>query len=179
MFREEPIRMKTYKIVVEPKPYFTLPGSGSALTEDVLTEALAGVVVRELSDEDQLGHRTIHVQLQRPTDAQALNELVSLAERLGFKVIEAKVSEWVDEATERAILGLFGGGLVGGVAENTVVAITGALAGAIVGLITGAAVEKLKAEYQARRDYQGNWSFQQIDRRPPSAPGFQPGFSPA
>jgi hypothetical protein len=178
MFREEPIRMKTYKIVVESKLFFSLPGRGSALTEDVLTEALAGVVVRELS-EDQVGHRTIHVQLERPSDAQALNELVSLVDELGFTVIEARVSEWVDEAVGRAILGFFGGGLVGSAAENTVAAITGALAGAIVGLITGAAVQKLKAEYEARRDHQGNWSFHRIDRQPPSAPGLQPGFSPA
>jgi hypothetical protein len=128
MFRE-PIRMKTYKIVVEPGLYFQLPGFGSSLTEDVLVEALAGVVVRELT-EDQLGQCTIHVQLRRPSDARALNELVSFAEELGLEVIEAKVGEWVDEATERAILGFFGGGFIGGAAENTVAAITGALAGA-------------------------------------------------
>jgi hypothetical protein len=40
-------------------------------------------------------------------------------------------------------------------------------------------VQKLKAEFQARRDYEGNWSLHQIDRRPPPAPGFQPEFSPA
>ncbi len=170
--------MKTYKLVVEPKLYFPLPGFGSALTEDVLMEALVGVVVRELG-EDEMGRCTIHVQLERPTDAQALNELVSLVDELGFAVIEARVSEWVDEAIDRAILGFFGGGAVGSASKNGVVAVAGALIGAVVGLTTGAEVQKLKAEYEARRDYHGNWSFHRIDRRPPPAPGFRPGFSPA
>jgi hypothetical protein len=53
------------------------------------------------------------------------------------------------------------------------------LPGAIVGWITGAEVQKLKAEFQARRDYQGTWSLHQIDRRPPPAQSLQAGFSPA
>jgi hypothetical protein len=170
--------MKTYKIVVEPKLYYPLPGFGSALTEDVLVEAIAGVVVRGLG-QDRLGRPTIDVQLERPTEAQALNELVGLMEELGFSVIETTVIHWVDEAVDRAILGLLGGGVLGGATENGVVAAAGALTGAIVGWITGAEVQKLKAEFQARRDYEGNWSLHQIDRRPPPAPGFQPEFSPA
>jgi hypothetical protein len=170
--------MKTYKIVARPNVYFVQPGLGPLISESIIVEALAGVAVRELS-EDQQGNRIIDVKLNRPTDAQALEEIIGFVQQLGFSVVEATVSKWINEAVEKAVLRLLGGGGAVGVATKNGIATTiGAAFGALFGGIIGAEAHKLKAEYEARRDYQGNWAFRQISQQPASSV-IRPGLSPA
>jgi hypothetical protein len=171
--------VKTYKIIARPDLRFVRPGLPSPLSKDLLVEALAGVALRELS-EDEWDRRTVDVRLNRPTDAEALNEIIGLLDQLGFAIIKVTVTEWVNEVVERAVVGFLGGGVIGGVTtENAVVALIASAAGALVAGLTGAEVQKVKAEYDGRRDIQGNWSFREIPRQQPSVSGSQPGFSPA
>jgi hypothetical protein len=165
----------SYQLVLRPNRYFVLPGSGPALTEQMVLDSLADVVIHELS-EDEHGNRTLHVELPASSDAEALDALVFFAEQLGFKVLEATVKEWASQVIERALLGLLGGGAVGVASENGPVALVAALGGAVIGGLSGAEARKLVAEYDARRDQWGSWSFHR--RQPPSG-GFQPEVSPS
>ncbi len=141
----------SYQLVLRPNRYFVLPGSGPTLTEQMVLDSLAGVVIHELS-EDEHGNRTLHVELPASSDAEALDALVFFAEQLGFKVLEATVKEWASQVIERALLGLLGGGAVGVASENGPVALVAALGGAVIGGLSGAEARKLVAEYDARRD---------------------------
>jgi hypothetical protein len=169
--------MKTYKIITRPDLYYVRPGLPSLLTKELLLEELAGVVVRELS-EDERGHQTIDVRFRRESDPEALDEIIALLQQLGFVILKATVTEWANELVERAVLGLLGGGAIGAATENGTAALIASAAGALIGGLTGAEAQKLKAEYEARRDHTGNWTFRELPRQPP-APGAQPGFSPA
>ena len=60
----------TYKLVIRPPLHFVVSGHGPLLTEEMVLEALTGVGIYELS-EDELGNRTLHVELPRESDAEA------------------------------------------------------------------------------------------------------------
>jgi len=164
----------TYKLVIRPSLHFVVPGHGPLLTEEMVLEALTGVVIHELS-EDELGNRTLHVELPGESDAEALDALVLFAERLGFSVLEATVSEWGSQILERGVVGLLGGGALGAASDNGAVALIAAVGGAFLGSLSGAETRKFKAKYEARRDAWGTWSFHL--RQPPTG-GFQPEISP-
>ncbi len=164
----------TYKLVLRPRLHFVVPGHGPLLTEGMILEALTGVVIHELS-EDGLGNRTLHVELPRESDAEALDALVLFAEQLGFSVLEATVNEWANQIFERGLVGLLGGGTLGAASDNGAVAFIAAVGGALLGGLSGAEAHKLKAEYAARRDAWGTWLFHQ---RQSPAGGIQPEISP-
>jgi len=164
----------TYKLVVRPRLHFVLPGRGPLLTEGMVLEALTGVVIHELS-EDELGNRTLHVELPRESDAEALDALVLFVERLGFSVLEVTVNEWASQILERGLVGLLGGGTLGAASDNGAVAFIAAVGGALLGGLSGAEARKLNAEYESRRDAWGAWSFHQ---RQSLAGGIQPEISP-
>ena len=163
--------MKTYRFLAQPqRTYFPAPAGYLRLSEDLLVSELAGVVVRELS-QDERGRVTIEVELPRDSDEQALEEVATLLAHLGFVVLRATVSEWVNEIIERALLGAFAGGTLGAAAKNTLAAGVALVLGAIILGASGAAVRKLKAEYEASRDPFGAWSLREISR--PHDEGFE------
>lgn len=174
--------MKTYKIVVRPDIRLAFPGPVEPpLTEAMLVEALAGVAVRELS-ENQWGHRTVDVQLQRPTHDQALHEIIGTLQGFGFAFVEATVSEWANEAAQRGFLwAIGGGGTVGAASDNATAALLAALVGGFIGAVTGAEVHKLTAEYRAVWNYHDRcWVFHEVEQPQPQPwQTLRPGVSPS
>ena len=164
----------TYKLVVRPRTHFVVPGRGPLLTEAMVREALTGVVLHELS-EDGRGNRTLHVELPANNDGEALDALVLFSEQLGFYVLEATVNEWASQIVERGLIGLLGGGAVGATSDDGAGVLIGGIGGAVLGGLSGSQARKLKAEYEARRDTGGIWSF--CLRQPPIG-GLVPGISP-
>jgi hypothetical protein len=152
--------MHTYRLIARPNIHFL----GTNLTEAFLEEAIAGAVVRELTVDAQ-GHHTVDLQLARDSDEQALDEIVSLLERLGFSILEATVSEWASEVFEGAVVGLLGGGTLGLATEKGPVAAIGAVAGAIVGGLVGSEARRLATQYRARRTNWG-WTFAELSPSP-------------
>jgi hypothetical protein len=167
--------MNTYKIVARPDIRYALAG-GAPLTENALKNALAGLMVRELR-EDELGRIVIDVRFQRPTHERALNEIVSVVRQFGFSIVEVTVSELVSKTIERAIFGLLGGGAVGIASENPVVAAVAAAVGLVAGGLAGAEAHRLQTIYDARWNYHDRcWVLRQIPQQP-SARRLQPDFS--
>lgn len=159
--------MRTYRLTARTNTHFPLPASAAGLSEDVLAAELAGVVVRELST-DEWGRVTVDVELRRPSDEEALEEVVNLLWRIGFVVVRATVSEWVNEMIERAVLGALAGPAVAAGTKNAIAGVLATVAGAFVLGASGAEARRLKAEYEAERNAQGVWT---LRRLPPSPRG--------
>lgn len=156
--------MKTYGFIAQrPRTYFPLPAAFLGLSEELFAAELAGVVVRELS-EDEWGRVTVDVSLPRASDQEALEEIVSLLRQQGFVVVRATVSEWVNEIIERAVLGALAGGTAGATTKNVLAAGVASVLGALIVGATGAEVQTLNAEYEASRDLRGAWSLCEVPR---------------
>jgi hypothetical protein len=168
--------MRTYRLVVSPDVRLAAHGLLS-LTEDVLAEEISDIVVRELS-ETHFGWRIIDVELRRRDDAEALDEIVLVLERLGFSLVEATVSKWASLAAERVLGGLGGFAVGAGISENLAVGIVTSAIGTLVGHLAGEAGRQIAAEYEARRDHRGRWAFEEVPRQPSVSPGFQRGILP-
>jgi hypothetical protein len=171
--------VNTYKIIARPDIRLAFPGPiEPPLTDYMLVEALVGLTVRELG-EDQLGRRTVDVQLQRPTHDQALHEIIGTLQQFGFAFVEATVTEWASQTVERAFLWGLGGGALGATSDNPAAALLAAVVGGLIGAATGAEVHKLTAEYRAVWNYHDRcWVFHEVHQQP-SMHSLRPGFSPA
>lgn len=177
-YPNNPDLVKSYKVVARPDIRLAAHGL-QPLNEDVLVQALEGAVVREVG-ETQWGLRVVDVQLRRPSDAEALDEIVSVLEQLGFSLVEATVSEWVREGFERAIAWAFGGFVLGGgISENLLIGLAAFAVGGIAAQWVGAEGHRLEAQFEAQRDHRGVWVYREIPGQPVSAPALRPGFSPA
>jgi hypothetical protein len=170
--------MKTYNLIARPDIRYAVAEYGSSLSKDLLAQAVVGATVRDLRYDPRGGQYSVDVRLERPTHAQALDEIVCIVEQSGFYVVVARASEWANAAAERALLGALGaGGTIGLASENATVALIAAVSGAIVGSLVSTELYRLKAEYDARRDHQGKWWFRELPRQP--VQDLQPGFLPA
>lgn len=156
--------MKTYRLKVKPDIRY-MAGEIPRLTQDMLVQSLAGVVVRELG-ETHYGERIVDVQLERPTDKDALDELTLVLRQLGFSLVEARLSQWVNQALARA-LGYAAGSLIVGTGISKKPAI--GVASSVLTFLVVSAIEteayKLLAEYEVGRDYAGSWTFRELQLR--------------
>lgn len=162
--------MKTiYRIRVQPGAYQVFARSLGSLTEEALTKAIDGVVVREAVSGNR-GDTFLNLQLQRQTHEQALNEILVALQQLGYSWLEASVTEYVDNA--------LGGLLVGGGAMGTAGFSTGdssfglmlTVLGALVGIVVGSLIESKKVVYEVTWTGFG-WQLVQVHPAPASRVG--------
>jgi hypothetical protein len=143
------------------------------LTKDMLVNAIADVVIREVSRAAQ-GQRVVDVQLERPSHEDALDELVPVLAQFGFSYVEATISEWVGKTVDGVIAGAGGGGLLGSGSKNPVVMLAGAVIGAVVGGWVGSEARHIEVEYQARWKRQRGWVLTELPRQQSVASRLEP-----
>jgi hypothetical protein len=165
--------MNTYTIQIQPVLQFP-----SLFTQQALEEVLEDVTVRELTETAQ-GSYKLDLRLKRADHYEALNDIFLAAQQLGYSIVEATVTEWVDQAVESAIVGLLSGGALGSASENPEIALVAALIGGLAGAVAGSRVRKVKIAYQVVPRYPSGWTLKEIPQKQPSGQGFQPGFSPS
>ena len=147
------------------------------MTADAVARSLAGVTIRELSA-TEWGQYVVDLQLQRANHDEALNEIFLAFQQLGFSLVEATVSEWVNAAVEGAVLGTLGCGAVGSTSQDAGIMLLAGAAGAIAGAWAGSRVKDLKVNYQVRRVYPSGWVLRPIPQDQQTGRAFRPGFSP-
>lgn len=126
--------MNTYRLTLRPQVHVAWGGYGfPALTEELITNALADAVVREIVT-DPTGASVVDLGLERPSHADALNEIILFVQNLGYDFVAAVVTEWVDESVEWAAVAFLGGGAVGSASRDpwvaTLIAVVATVAGA-------------------------------------------------
>lgn len=170
--------MKSFRFSVRPDIRLST-GQIPSLTEALLTEALSGVVIREVG-ETHWGLHVADIQLRRPTVQDALDDIETAFERLGFALVEATVSDWATESIGQALVGGVGGLVIGGgLSENLVIGVLTAAVGSAAGALAGREARTLKAEYVARRDFRGVWTFAEQQGTPAPVASLRPRFSNA
>ncbi len=140
------------------------------LTAQVLEQVLVDATV-EAWGGDPYNQVTFTVQLKRPTHQQALSEIGQILERYAFYVSEATVSEVAGDAVKAVIIETFG--------EGDLVLALAALARSFTERVVGAEANKIRRDYEARQDHEGNWSLTRLPQQRSSGAGAQPGLSPA
>jgi hypothetical protein len=134
-----------YKLKLRP-----LVWSPAALTPEALAGRLASdASIRSLSEESW-GH-VADIALERDSHQEALNELLTAAQELGYSFAEAEITKVADRALEMAFGGgITGAGVVGSSSQNGEAAFLGGLAGWAVGLLIGAGMEKVEVIYEVQ-----------------------------
>lgn len=130
------------------------PRYAAEFTPDALTRAIAGSVVRQLLFGPTACEAAI--ELQRDGHDIVVEDLITGAERLGLRVVEAVIVRWTTAVAEAALVGMIVG-TVGGAAKNPLVTVATASAGTAIGAYMGQFIHYEVARYLARPDQFGGW----------------------
>lgn len=169
--------MYTFDLIFQPDVRRALSvGREPQLTAADLEQALSGCCVVD-PIEDQWGPRRVHIEHDRPSPEQALEEIASVAPHLGFSIGNALVNKWAGDAGERAARWLLGDGAVDAAAVNPVDGFLVYIVGTLVRAVVREEEQKLEAQYEAQHLYFGGWTLREIPQQQPSGQGFQPGFA--
>lgn len=168
--------MHTYEVTLRPDIRLARRAAEPLLTRDMLLDALPGATILALS-EQQWGPRVLNVRLERQSHEDTLQEIREVAARFGFALVEAIVSEWTDDAAERAVRWILGDGAVDAAASDPVVGVAAFVIGAIAGAAAGNAEKQLVKRYEAHSLRYG-WSLREL-QLPAAGQRPQPGFSAA
>src|SRR5260370_5643314 len=104
--------MNTYHFRAIPRIAIAFSYRGlPQLTAQSLAQLLVGVTVHQLTGTPSVGY-DVHLQLERQSHHDALTEIYSAMEQLGFTVTQAVVTEWVTSVVECALVGATGGGAI-------------------------------------------------------------------
>jgi len=146
--------LNTYTVHLQPH----YRGWGARpLTPEVIANALAGVVIREL-EADACGRVVLDLVLSRPSHADALNEIAFAAQDLGYSVVQATATEWVSSLVEGMLVGAVGAGGIGATTKNPGIAFLAGALGALAGGVVGSSVQRKKIIFEVTRTYSG-WQF--------------------
>jgi len=102
---------------------------------------------------DTTGGLDIDLQLQGPSHEQARDDLAVALQQIGWNVVEAVVTEWVNASAQGIVLGGLGFGIAGSAGRDPGIMLVAAVAGAVVGGVAGSFVQKVKVAYQVQRAY--------------------------
>lgn len=142
------------------------------MTAQALANEVAGMVVRGVVLHPNGTHQVV-VQLQRPTDGDALDEIAEALGRYGLDVAQAYITEIATDALAGALLGGTGGALGGAATEDPWAAFLVAIIGIGVGAAIGSARERVVAQFGAHRAMPGApWVFYPVDPPTQTAPAW-------
>jgi hypothetical protein len=170
--------MNTYRLTLTPQVHLPWAGYGfPALTDQLFIDAVEGVAVRELTTSSG-GSFVVDLTLARPDHTDAMNELARFVQNLGYDVVDAAVTEWVDESVEWGAAGLLGGGAVGSTSRDPWMATLIAVLTTAAGAWAGSKIQKAKVIYRVRWTAAG-WEFTPVQPGPRGAPVVRPAFPTA
>lgn len=150
--------MTSYRAVLKLTPITRFPWDRQVLDSQTVLDSITGVVAHQIST-DQWGCVTLDVTLARQDHHSALNDLLSLAQQLGYSLLNGEIRKLVGSEIEAAILGGLGTGALGTASHNTLVVLLAAAGGAVVGWIVGSSLQKIEVVYDLQLDPFGRWTF--------------------
>ncbi len=166
--------MNTYRFHAQPHLHFAFSGWGMPeLNAASFAETLAGSTVRGLTA--AAGGYDVDLRLDRASHQQALDDLSTVLQQVGFNVAEVIVTEWVSSVVEGALLGVLGGGAVGSKSQDAATTLIVGAIGALAGGVVGSHLQTVRATYLAQRlyPYAAGWQLTQL-KRVANGPAFRP-----
>jgi len=168
--------VNTYRIKVRPLGYDGASRWGPAsLSAETVADARPGAVVRSLAA-DTTGGLDIDLQLQRPSHEQARDDIAVALQQIGWNVVGAVVTEWVNATAQGSVLGGLGFGSAGSAGHDPGIMLVAAVASAVVGGVAGSFVQKVKVAYQVQRASPSRWMLTPTQCRGLAGPIVQPGY---
>jgi hypothetical protein len=157
--------MSTYELrITPPQLPRTLRGRGaSPITRDVLTEQLTDAVISEHVENGYRDYR-LRLELARESHVDALNEVLTVVQRLGYAEINGTISEWTSRTVETAVAGAFGGGGTAALTSRDVwISTIFGFAGMVLGAIVGSELRRVEKVYRVQLTASG-WQFAEVPR---------------
>lgn len=136
-----------FRAGVHPHFYYASLDAGGPAIADALAEVIEDVVALESRPSPQ-GGEVLQVALHRPTHTEAFEDVARAVAQAGYSMVEAEVSEIVDEAATGAMVGLLSGGAPGALADNPLIAFLGAAVGWWAGREVGGSIRKVGAVHR-------------------------------
>lgn len=153
--------------IARPFRGFPLP-EASELTAQSIASLLPGSRVSSMTAFE--GGYTIAIELDRDDHPAATEELDTAFQQLGFTVLDAAITEFVDSLLEGAALGAASGAAFGAATKSGVGFVLFFLGGFAAGALIGSSQRRVKARYVARRPFPGTaWQITRLDPEPPTA----------
>jgi hypothetical protein len=151
--------------IVRSFPGFPVP-QASELTAQTILALLPGSRVSSITAFD--GGYTIAIDMDRDEHPAAMVELDDSFQQLGFTVLEAAITEFVDSLLEGAAVGAASGAALGAATKSGVGFVLLFLGGSAAGALLGSSQKRVKARYVAQRPYSGaDWQVTRLDLDPP------------
>lgn len=152
-----------FRAGVHPHFYYASLDAGGPAIAEGLAEVIEDVVALESRPSPQ-GGEVLQVALHRPTHTEAFEAVARAVAQAGYSMVEAEVSEIVDEAATGAVVGLLSGGTPGALADNPLIAFLGAAAGWWAGREIGASMRSVGSVYRYEFFSAGGWVHTEIAR---------------
>lgn len=142
--------MNTYRFLAYPKSPLWANPSLQTLTVAGITRSIAGAIVHRL-EPDSVGQFIVELALERQFHGDALDDIASGLEAMGWAVSQAIVTEWVTEAVAGAAFGTGAGAVAGLSTKDPVAFLVLSLLGLAIGAGVGSLFKKIRAQHQATR----------------------------
>lgn len=153
--------------IARPFPGFPLP-EASEVTAQSIASLLPGSRVSSITAFE--GGYTIAIEMERDDHSAAMSELTNAFEQLGFTVLEAAITEFVDALLEGAAVGAASGAALGAATKSGEGFLWLLIGGLAAGALLGSSQKRVKARYVARRPFPGtDWQITRLDLDPPHA----------
>ena len=152
---EAEVRMGSYRAVLQLTP--TVRWQRRILDSRFLPESLPGVGAHKVAT-DQWGNVTLEVTLTRADRQAVLNDLLSLAQQLGYSLINGEISDLVGFGIQGAVVAGLGGGAAGATSNSVLAALISSAVWALAGWIVGSSLRRVEAVYEVRPTPLGQWT---------------------
>jgi hypothetical protein len=151
--------------IVRSFPGFLVP-EASELTPQRITSLVPGSLVSSITAFE--GGYTIAIGMDRDDHTAVMTELTAAFQHLGFTVLEAAITEFVDALLEGAAVGAASGAALGAATKSGEGFLWFLVGGLAVGALLGSSQKRVKARYVARRPLPGaDWEITRLDLDPP------------
>jgi hypothetical protein len=148
--------MARYRMQLLPNAH-TLIAFGDRLTPETLSGVVEGVVVNSI-EHHALGYpASIDVELARPTQAEALDDLFEATQRLGYTMIDGEISEVVDATVQSVGFGAVTGLGLGAAVKSPVLALVLGVVGGLAGDLVSSELMNHELVYSFRGVYPSGW----------------------
>lgn len=153
----------------------THPGLSSSLSQEALSWVLSDATLLEHALEEQ-GTVALVLDFECETHQAGMNEVIVALQKLGYSVLNATVSDWVDRSVEGAVVGVASAAVGARAAKsNLLVGVIAMIGGGVVAHWIGAQMQRLEVVYELARS--GNrWTWVQVNASG-SGPVTQPATS--
>ena len=156
--------MNTYRFLAYPRAPLWANPSLQGLDAAVVRRSIAGAIVHRL-ERDSFGQFILELQVERVDHGDAMNDIASGLESMGWTLSQAIITEWATQAVAGATFGTGAGAATGLSSEDPATFLVLTVLGLAVGAVVGSLFSEVRKQYLVTRrpHYMGGgWDFAEL-----------------